>query len=84
MISYYTESFFFCQKLHENERNWTEKGMRASLAPLLDPPLKSIVMYDYSLVLAPLPPPNARRKTSFVRSPSPKRYSLCITSIPVI
>ena len=29
---------FFCQKLHENERNWTEKG-RAYLAPTLDPPL---------------------------------------------
>ena len=27
----------FCRKLHENERNWTERG--ASLASPLDPPM---------------------------------------------
>ena len=29
----------FCQKLHENERIWTPRGGRASLAPPLDPPM---------------------------------------------
>ena len=31
----------FPRKLYENERNWTRRGGRASLAPPLDPPLNS-------------------------------------------
>ena len=31
--------YYFCRKLHENERIWTPGGGRASLAPPLDPPM---------------------------------------------
>ena len=47
----------FCRKLHENERIWT-RGWRASLAPSLDPPMRSVPpsgISDRHLYLLSLP-----------------------------
>ena len=35
----------YCQKLHENEGNWIENGVGASLAPHLDPRLRKNIQY---------------------------------------
>ena len=45
---------YFCQKLHENERNWTERG-HASLVSQLDPPMLGspnyTIMYQVNVLV---------------------------------
>ena len=48
MLSYYLHNFL--RKLHENEKNWTERG------DVLDPPLiiACVFVYDYIFRLIPV------------------------------